>query len=111
MLVAANRPQPHVILLTIDALRYDRLSEDMPFLDSLAKESLNFAHAYSHGASTYWSVASMMTSKLPSRLHMGRDQTPTQRNTPNRSFVETWLANEFIRQRDHLFCSRSESRL
>ncbi len=74
-------PKPNVIVLTVDALRYDRLAEDMPFLSALAKESVNFEHAYSHGASTYWSVASMMTSKLPSQLIMGRDQTPVASET------------------------------
>lgn len=73
----SSEAKPHVVVLTVDALRYDRIKVDMPFLTRLSKESINFEHAYSHGASTYWSVASMMTSKLPSRLKMGRDQTPT----------------------------------
>ena len=33
--------RPNVILLTIDALRYDRLLEDMPFLKRLGEESLS----------------------------------------------------------------------
>ena len=82
-------PRPNVIVLTIDALRYDQLATDMPFLRGLAQDSVNFEHAYSHGASTYWSVASMMTSKLPSQLIMGRDQTPVS--------SETLLAEIFTR--------------
>jgi choline-sulfatase len=73
--------RPNVILLTIDALRYDRVAVDMPFLKSLSEQSINFNHAYSHGASTYWSIASLLTSKLPSRLIMGRDQTPVGSET------------------------------
>jgi arylsulfatase A-like enzyme len=89
----------NVILLTIDALRYDRVDEDMPFLKRLSEQSINFEHAYSHGASTYWSIASLLTSKLPSRLIMGRDQTPIG--------SETLLPELFLRHgwRTHLFAN------
>ncbi|MEE2757656.1 MAG: sulfatase-like hydrolase/transferase [Myxococcota bacterium] len=66
----------HVILLTVDALRNDTMRQHMPRLMELAKESVDFTNAYAHGAATYWSLASLVTSKLPSRLKLGRDQTP-----------------------------------
>ncbi|MBV71698.1 MAG: hypothetical protein CMH52_10195 [Myxococcales bacterium] len=71
----------HVILLTVDALRNDTMRQHMPKLMELAKESIDFTNAYAHGAATYWSLASLVTSKLPSRLKLGRDQTPIPSET------------------------------
>ena len=73
--------QYNVIVLTVDALRYDVVDSDMPNLKALAESSVWFENAYSHSATTYWSMASLMTSKLPSQLEMGRDQTPVSRET------------------------------
>ena len=88
--------RPNVILLTIDALRYDRLLEDMPFLKRLGEESLFFTNAYSHGASTYWSLASLLTSKH-SRLIMGRDKPRCLRKHSFRGAPAKWMDNSFIR--------------
>ncbi len=74
----AERPW-NVVFLTIDALRADMVEAHMPRLSALARDSVNFTNAYSHGAATYWSLASLMTSKMPSRLEMARDQTPVPR--------------------------------
>ena len=58
----------NVVLLTIDTLRADVVSEEMPRLTALAAEGQVFSRAYSHGAATYWTMASLQTSKMPS-LH------------------------------------------
>ena len=72
----AKRQDWHVVLLTVDALRNDTMRAHMPKLKALAANAIDFENAYSHGAATYWSLAALMTSKLPSRLRLGRDQTP-----------------------------------
>ena len=72
----APRADWHVVVLTIDALRFDTYRKQMPHLAALAAESVEFTHAYAHGNSTYWSIPSLMASTVPSRLEMGRDQTP-----------------------------------
>lgn len=69
----------HVVLLTIDALRYDTFRTHMPHLQKLAPDAIDFESAYSAGAATYWSVPTLIGSKYPSRFHMGRDQTPVQK--------------------------------
>lgn len=111
----------NVVLLTIDALRYDAVagraqrsrplagdgskpgggrrapddaakippdgrrsehgqtSGDMKRLQQLADQNITFTNAYSHGAATYWSIPALLASTLPSRLEMGRDQTPVPR--------------------------------
>jgi arylsulfatase A-like enzyme len=77
-----SRPAPgakqpwHVVLLTIDALRDDTARAFMPNLQAIAAEGTDFTHAYSHGAATYWSLPALLQSTVPSRLRMGRDQTP-----------------------------------
>lgn len=68
----------HVVLITVDALRADSARE-LPHLKALAAESIDFRHAYSHGAATYWSLPALLASTMPSRLEMGRDQTPVGR--------------------------------
>ena len=69
----------HVVLITVDALRDDVVAEHMPKLAALAAENVHFKNAYSHGAATYWSIPALLTSKMPSAMHMGRDQTPVNR--------------------------------
>lgn len=66
----------NVVLITLDALRNDFVDEVMPNLAAMTRDSVRFTHAYSHGATTYWSLASLLTSKLPSRITMDRFQTP-----------------------------------
>ena len=66
----------HVVVLTVDALRFDAYRAHMPGLQAVAAQAVDFENAYAHGASTYWSVPSLMASTVPSRLDMGRDQTP-----------------------------------
>ncbi len=71
-----ERQRWHVVLVTIDAVRYDLSLQHMPELRKLAAESVEFTNAYAHSAATYWSIPALLASKMPSRLHMGRDQTP-----------------------------------
>ncbi len=84
-LQAPARPKPqakrdwNVVLLTIDALRHDMVAEHMPRLSEIAAQSIDYTNAYAHGAATYWSIPALLLSKPPSRLLMGRDQTPVGR--------------------------------
>ena len=66
----------NLILLTIDALRYDDHLKHMPALRAFAQHSIDFRAAYSAGAATYWSIPALLGSKPPSYIKMGRDQTP-----------------------------------
>jgi arylsulfatase A-like enzyme len=72
----ADKPKWNVMLLTVDALRGDMLHTQMPNLERMAAENVEFRNAYSHGAATYWSLPSILESTVPSRLEMGEDQTP-----------------------------------
>ena len=72
--------RPNVILLTIDALRYDRLLEDMPFLKRLGGEP--FLYECLQPRCIYLLASCFAPNgKLPSRLIMGRDQTPVPSET------------------------------
>ncbi len=73
---AAIASPQNVILLTIDALRYDAFREQMPLTQEFAKKSVDFTKAYSAGAATYWSIPALLGSRPPSFFQMGRDQTP-----------------------------------
>ncbi len=61
----------HVVLVTVDTLRPDRLGAygyapaRTPALDELADESLRFERAYAHSSLTLPSVASLLTGRLP----------------------------------------------
>ncbi|MAD60719.1 MAG: hypothetical protein CMH49_04270 [Myxococcales bacterium] len=78
--IPMERASPqNIILLTIDALRYDAFREDMPFTQEFAKKAVDFTKAYSAGAATYWSVPALLGSRPPSYFEMGRDQTPVNR--------------------------------
>jgi arylsulfatase A-like enzyme len=64
-----RRPQADVLLITIDALRYDHLGaygyarNTSPHLDQLAAEGTRFSRVYSQAPHTSFSVSSMLTSK------------------------------------------------
>jgi arylsulfatase len=69
-----SAPAPdHVILISVDTLRADRLGAygyadaATPNLDALAAESLRFDRAYAHASSTLPSVSSLMTGLLPAQ--------------------------------------------
>ena len=61
----------NVVLITIDAMRADRLSASgyhrntTPFIDSVAREGVRFTRAYSVSSWTAPSLASLMTGVLP----------------------------------------------
>ena len=62
-------PGAHVLLITIDALRADRLGAygyekrpTTPYIDSLAESSLIFEHAYAAAPHSSYSIASLLTS-------------------------------------------------
>lgn len=62
-------PPPNVVLIVIDALRWDHLSTygyprpTTPFLDSLAREGWVFDRAYAQASQTFASTATMLTSR------------------------------------------------
>ncbi len=63
----------HLVLVTVDALRADRLAR-MPALSALAARGVTFTHAYAAAPSTAASVTSLMTARAPGRLD---DRPPT----------------------------------
>ena len=70
----ARRPRmPDVVVIVLDAVRADRfgcLGNDRgltPFLDSWAERSVVFHRAYSAASYTVASIASLLTSRLPSQ--------------------------------------------
>lgn len=71
-----RRADYNVVLLTVDALRDDTMRAEMGRLRGVAEAGVDYRNAYSHGAATYWSVPALLASTMPSRLEMGRDQTP-----------------------------------
>ncbi len=59
----------HLVLVTVDALRADRLRPDrMPALSALAARGVTFTHAYATAPSTAASITSLMTARHPWRL-------------------------------------------
>jgi len=64
-----RRPQADVLLITIDALRYDHVGaygyprRTTPNIDKLAAGGVRFARVYSQAPHTSFSVSSMLTSK------------------------------------------------
>ena len=69
----------HLLLITVDALRYDTSLTHFPlFRKWIDQAGLEFQNAYSAGASTYWSLPSLIGGKMPSRFKMERDQTPSR---------------------------------
>ena len=63
----------HLVLVTVDALRADRLAK-MPALSALAARGVTFTHAYAAAPSTAASITSLMTARAPGRLD---DRPPT----------------------------------
>ena len=61
----------HIILVTIDALRADRLGRRTPHLDALAAHSLRFTRAYAAVPSTAFSITALLTGTPPDRLGDG----------------------------------------
>ena len=64
----------HILLITVDALRADRLGPHTPNLNALASHGLRFTHAYAQAPSTAISLSSLMTGAPPDRL---RSAPPT----------------------------------
>ena len=80
----------NVIMLTVDALRYDRLGfsgypmKNTPAIDYLAANGINCVNAFTHGSLTHFAFPSIFTSTLPLD-HNGYDRGIKGRGT---SFVE-----------------------
>lgn len=77
MLTHASLEDAHLVLVTVDALRADRLSR-MPTLSSLAERGVRFARAYAAAPSTGASVTALLTAHHPAHLD-GRPATLQER--------------------------------
>lgn len=68
---APTRRPEHLVLITVDTLRADRLGAygyaeaATPNIDALAREALRFDRAYAHSSMTLPSIASLLTGVLP----------------------------------------------
>lgn len=64
-------PPRHLVLVTVDTLRADRLGAygypqaSTPNFDALAKDSIRFERTFSHASMTVPSVATLVTGRLP----------------------------------------------
>ena len=89
----SSLPRPkNLILLTVDALRYDAYLKAMPETRRFAEKALDFTNAYSAGAATYWSIPALLGSRPPSFFKMGPDQTPVN---PERLLTESLRDAQF----------------
>ena len=89
-LIPAQPPPPHVLLITIDTLRADRLGSygyaaaRTPNLDQLAASGARFADATAHAPLTHPSHAGIMTGRYPGALGIrlnGMDPLPDEATT------------------------------
>ncbi|MDD5308666.1 MAG: sulfatase-like hydrolase/transferase [Deltaproteobacteria bacterium] len=77
--VAPDRKGYDVLLVTVEALRADRLSSQgyrrktTPNIDRIARESLVFRHAYCQSNSTFYTIPSMMAGLYVSNLSRSWD--------------------------------------
>lgn len=64
-----NCPQPNVLFLVVDSLRYDALlgdwDTDTPNVDQLASDGVTFTNCFSQGISTSPAMTAMLTGTLP----------------------------------------------
>ncbi len=78
--------RPHLLFISIDTLRADRLGcygyerNTSPTLDRLAQQGVRFAHAYAQRALTWPSLSSIMTSLYPKTHGVRRNETPLDRS-------------------------------
>jgi arylsulfatase A-like enzyme len=78
--VVHSRDLPDILLISIDTLRADHLSANgharptTPFIDSLARDGIRYARAYSTSSWTVPSLASMVTSTYPERHGMDQNR-------------------------------------
>jgi arylsulfatase len=78
----------HLILITVDTLRADRLGAygyteaHTPAIDALAGESLRFERAYAHSSITFPSVASLLTGMLPAQHGISTNRGMLRRTIP-----------------------------
>jgi len=84
---ASAQPR-HLILITVDTLRADRLGAygyteaRTPAIDALAGESLRFERAYAHSSITFPSVASLLTGMLPAQHGISTNSGMLRRTIP-----------------------------
>ena len=82
-------PTPwNVVIVTVDALRADAIAEHMPNVAALQADCVRYTRAYVQGATTYWTLSALMTSKMANRLAMEKDTTPAD---------SEWLFGESLR--------------
>ncbi|HKS77129.1 MAG TPA: sulfatase-like hydrolase/transferase, partial [Terriglobales bacterium] len=84
-----SKPQPNIILITIDTLRADRVGflgsngGLTPNLDAIAKQGIVFARAYSHVPLTTPSHATILTGTYPQFNHVTDLGDPLGKNLPD----------------------------
>ena len=85
-------PPDHLVLVTVDTLRADRLgayghaNAQTPHLDALAAESVRFERAYAHSSMTLPSIASLLTGLLPAEHQIYSNRGSLRRGVP--TFVQ-----------------------
>ena len=97
--------KPHIILITIDALRADHMScygyarRTTPQLDALTNEpdSVLFVNAWAHAPSTRYSVPAILTGRYPSQIAWGSPWShwPPEVLPQNRLLSEIWKADGY----------------
>ena len=96
--LACGAPEPqrapprHLVLVTVDTLRADRLGvygnplELTPHLDALAKQSIVFRHAFAPAPFTLPSLSALLTGRYPDAIGVrsnGRCSRPRSSRSPN----------------------------
>lgn len=85
----ADKDPHNIVIVTVDTLRADHLSENgyfrdaAPFINSLAKQGVNFQNAFTCSAHTAPAHASMFTSLYPFEHRVRRNLEGLHRNTLN----------------------------
>lgn len=107
---AGGKPKPDILVILVDALRFDHLGyagyprDTTPALDALAADSVVFRQAIAQSTFTKSSIASLFTGRYPYQhgLYWGSHQeTPESITSDLLSLDEVTLAEE-LRDRDYL---------
>lgn len=82
-----RKPRPNVVLVVIDTLRGDALSEragapNTPALDALAREGVSFSRAFAHAPMTLPAHTAMFASRTPSEAGVTNNGQPVPQDLP-----------------------------
>lgn len=97
-----NTKPLNVLLLTIDALRYDffrhdrqDLNPDAPALNRFAQENISFKNAFSCGPYTRFSFPSIFTSRYATKVTAVIDEVGVGLNPEAKTWVQALTASDF----------------